>query len=113
MYKQVIVVRKDLKLSPGKLAAQCCHASLGAYRNADKKLISKWEDTGEKKVVVQVENEKALLETWDKAKKLGIATALIKDAGHTEIAPGTITCLGLGPEEEKLIDKITGFLPLK
>lgn len=113
MYKQVIVVRKDLKLSIGKLGAQIGHAVLGAYKNADKKLISKWEDEGQKKVVVQVENEKALLETWDKAKKLGIATALIKDAGHTEIEAGTITCLGLGPEEETKINKITGFLPLK
>ena len=110
MYKQVIVVRKDLDMSPGKTAAQVAHASLSACKNADKKVREAWEKEGAKKVVLQVKGERELLELKEKTKKL--PTALIKDAGMTELAPGTLTCIGIGPAKEEEIDKITGSLKL-
>lgn len=112
MLKQVIVVREDLGMSPGKTAAQCAHASLGAYRKAKKKDILAWSITGEKKVVLLCSGLDELKSLLAKAKSLGIAHSLIEDAGMTELPPGTITCLGLGPAPEDLINKVTGSLRL-
>jgi len=109
-YKQVIVIRKDLKLSKGKLAAQVAHAAVtAAERSPDKK---KWIDEGQKKSVLKVKGEKELLTILQEAKDAGLPTALIEDAGRTEIAPGTRTCVGIGPAPEKDVDKITGELKL-
>ena len=110
MYKQVIVVRKELKMSPGKTSAQVAHASVGALKNTDKKVREAWEREGAKKVVLQVSTREELLEIKQKAKRL--PTSLIKDAGMTELPPGTITCLGIGPDSDEEIDKITGSLKL-
>jgi PTH2 family peptidyl-tRNA hydrolase len=112
MYKQVIVVRKDLKLEKGKLAAQVAHASLEAYKKADKPLRNAWEREGSKKVVVKTDDLKSLLEAKKKADKLGLPCSLIRDAGKTQLKKGTITCLGIGPEKEEKIDKITKHLKL-
>ena len=112
MYKQVLVVREDLKMSPGKLAAQCAHASIGAWRKAGRFAKSFWRMDGEKKVILKVKNEKKLLELEKKAKKMKLPYFLVRDAGRTELPEGTITCLGIGPAKEKSIDKITGSLPL-
>ena len=110
MYKQVIVVRKDLKMSPGKVAAQVAHASVESWKKADKKIKEAWEKEGAKKVVLEVQSEEELLELKRKSKNL--PTALIRDAGVTEVPPGTVTCLGIGPASEEEIDKLTGHLKL-
>jgi len=110
MYKQVIVVRKDLKMSPGKIAAQVAHASVEAWKRADKKVREAWEREGAKKVVLQVESEEELLELKKKAGKLPVA--LIRDAGLTEVPPGTLTCMAIGPAREEEVDKLTGSLKL-
>ena len=110
MYKQAIIVRKDLKMSAGKIAAQVAHASVEAWKKADKKIRDAWEREGAKKVVLQAQNEKELLELKKKSGKL--PTALIRDAGLTEIPPGTTTCLAIGPAREEEVDKLTGFLKL-
>ncbi len=110
MYKQAIIVRKDLKMSAGKIAAQVAHASVEAWKKADKKTRDTWEREGAKKVVLQAQNEKELLELKKKSGKL--PTALIRDAGLTEIPPGTTTCLAIGPAREEEIDKLTGSLKL-
>ncbi len=112
MLKQVIIVRRDLKLSPGKLAVQVAHASLEAYRRSGHKNRKAWEETGAKKVVVKVPDLKSLLETQEKARKLKLPHALIKDAGKTEIPEGTITALGIGPCPEKEMDRVTRDLKL-
>ena len=108
--KQAIVVRADLKMSKGKIAAQASHASLDAVMNSKKELVEKWRTEGGKKVVLRVDSEKELLALHKKAKAEKLATALIKDAGHTEVKPGTITALGIGPDTENKIDKITSKL---
>lgn len=110
--KQVIVVRKDLKMNPGKLSSQCSHASVEAVLNSSKKNITEWKKKGAKKVIVKVDSEKELLELQKEAKSLKLVTALIKDAGKTFFKKPTITCLGIGPDEEKKIDKVTGKLKM-
>ncbi|MEK6904116.1 MAG: peptidyl-tRNA hydrolase Pth2 [Nanoarchaeota archaeon] len=109
-YKQVILVRGDLKLSRGKLATQAAHASFEAGMKSERKKLEAWRDEGAKKVVLKVRDEKELTHFFNEAKKMGFAAALIKDAGHTEVKPGTITAVGIGPDEEKEIDKLTGKL---
>ncbi len=112
MYKQVIVVRKDLKLDKGKLAVQVAHASLDAYRKSSPVLQEAWVSEGSKKVVCRAEGLKELLDLQKKARSLGLPCSLIRDAGRTQLKPGTITCLGIGPAEEGSIDKVTGKLKI-
>ena len=112
MIKQVIVVRRDLKLGRGKIAAQVAHASLNAYKRSDPKVRKIWEDGGEKKVVLKVDNEKALIDLYKKAQKHGVVCVLIRDAGKTQIPRGTVTALGIGPDKSEKIDRITRNLKL-
>jgi len=112
MYKQVIVVRKDLKMSPGKIATHVAHASVACLDSADKIIVEKWEGEGAKKVVLKVSNLKELNRLYKKVKAAGLPCCLIRDAGLTQLKTGTITCLGIGPAEEKRIDKISGKLKL-
>lgn len=111
-YKQVILVRQDLKLPKGKLAAQAAHASVEAVLRSDKKLVTAWRTEGMAKIVLKVKDEKELLSYLQQAKDAELTTALITDAGKTVIAPGTRTCVGIGPDKEKKIDEITGKLAL-
>lgn len=110
--KQVILVRKDLKLPKGKLAAQVAHASTEAVLRSHKDDLTKWCSIGMKKVILKVENEKELLKYKNQAEDKGLVTALITDAGRTVVEPGTVTCLGIGPDKEEKIDKITGHLKM-
>jgi len=114
-YKMVVVVRDDLSLSPGKMAAQVAHAAVNcaliskARRPSD---FRKWYDEGQKKVVLKVGDLRELLELKVRAEDAGLITSLITDAGHTELPPGTTTCLGIGPAPVGTIDRITGDLRL-
>ena len=111
-YKQVILVRQDLKLDKGKMAAQVAHASVEATLRTDKEIVKKWRNTGMKKVVLKVKDKEELMKYNQEAKDSKIKTALITDAGKTHIAPGTVTCLGIGPDDEEKIDKVTGNLKM-
>ena len=116
-YKQVIVVREDLKLPKGKLAAQAAHASAEAVLRSlgdaeKKKAVKAWREAGQKKVVLKVSSLEELNTCNQQAKDSGLVTALITDAGRTVIAPGTVTCLGIGPDDEERIDRITGKLKM-
>lgn len=99
-------------MSPGKLAAQACHASLLAYDKAEHEIINAWKRSGVTKVVLGAFSEAEILELY----KAGIAAylpcALIADEGRTEVTPGTITGIGIGPAPVSEIDKITGHLKL-
>ena len=111
----VIAVRNDLKLSPGKMAAQVAHAAVNCAMIASKKKAGwyrPWYDQGQKKVVVKVERLEELLEIKVTAESAGLTTSLITDAGHTELPPGTTTCLGIGPGPEETVDRVTGHLRL-
>ncbi|MFH1586565.1 MAG: peptidyl-tRNA hydrolase Pth2 [Candidatus Diapherotrites archaeon] len=113
-FKQIIIVRTDLKMSPGKTSAQVAHASVSALEKALKKepgWVEEWRNSGQEKVVLKVSSKKELFEWFEKLKKL-FPAALIKDAGRTQIAPGEATCVGVGPAPEPEIDKFTSELKL-
>jgi PTH2 family peptidyl-tRNA hydrolase len=114
--KQVIVVRSDLKMGKGKLAAQVAHAAVDAAEASMRKR-SEWHETwreqGQAKVVVKTDGgEQALEELQRKARSLGLPVALIQDRGLTQLEPGTTTCLAIGPGPSDLIDTLTGGLKL-
>ncbi len=114
-YKMVIVTRSDLKLSPGKLAAQVAHAAVNcalSTKKSNAKWFKNWQAEGAKKAVVKVECLEDFFSLKEKAEMLKISTSLIEDAGHTEILAGTKTALGLGPAPTNIIDQVTGELPL-
>jgi len=110
--KQAILVRTDLKMGKGKIASQVAHASLEAYKKANKRKIKKWEKEGCKKIVLKVSSLEELLKFKKMADELKIPNAMIRDAGLTQVKKGEITALAIGPEEEEKIDKITRNLKL-
>lgn len=111
MHKLSVVVRGDLKMSKGKACAQVGHAVLECYlRQEDGRLKKSWMEEGGKKVVLRADKLEDLFSLNEAAKRAGMVTAVIKDAGHTELEPGTVTCLGIGPDKEERIDRITKSL---
>jgi PTH2 family peptidyl-tRNA hydrolase len=110
--KQVIVVRNDLKMPKGKLAAQVAHGSVEAVMNSDPKIVQQWKNQGMGKSVLKVESLKELEQIMINAKNEGLKIGWINDAGRTCLPPGTTTVLGIGPDEESKIDSVTGHLKL-
>ncbi len=114
-YKQVLVIRTDLKMSRGKLAVQIAHAAVSAAEEARKHspiLWRKWLGEGQKKVAVKVVTEADLLALRKKAERARLPVYLVRDQGLTELPPGTVTALGIGPARTQAVDKLTGELPL-
>jgi len=110
--KQAIVVRADLGMGTGKVAAQASHASLKAYEYADEDAKRAWKQGGQKKIVLKVNSERDLYRLNEEAKHHGLPSAVIEDAGHTQVDPGTPTALAIGPAADADIDEITGDLTL-
>ena len=110
--KQVIVVRTDLKMRKGKIAAQCCHGAIGAYKKSDSKKIKKWEDEAYAKVVLKVQTLEELQELKKIADEKGVVNYLVVDAGRTQIPASSTTVLAMGPDEDDILDEITGDLKL-
>lgn len=110
--KQAIVARTDLGMGQGKLAAQVAHASLSAYEEADRRTRRAWKGEGQKKVVLKVAGEDQLFELADVAEREGLPYAVVRDAGHTQLEPGTVTTLAVGPATDEAIDRVTGELSL-
>jgi PTH2 family peptidyl-tRNA hydrolase len=114
-YKMVILIRRDLDMSKGKMIAQACHAAVSANEQAKKthsKQWRKWMNEGAKKVALEAEDFEELQELAVAAEQLDLVNVFVRDAGHTEVPPGTVTCMAIGPDEEQKIDKVTGKLPL-
>jgi PTH2 family peptidyl-tRNA hydrolase len=113
--KQVIVVRQDIKMSRGKLAAQVAHASVSAFYKTlteKPKYSEQWLANHQPKIILVVNNLDELLKIKEELDKKGIINEIIRDAGLTELPPGTITCIGIGPAPKEKIDEVTGKLKL-
>ena len=114
-YKQIIAVRTDLGMSRGKIAVQVAHGSVSAaekVRSAHPDIWKAWFKEGQKKVAAKVTSEKALLELKAHTAAQRLPYALIRDAGMTELPPGTLTALGIGPAKAEDMDRVTGDLKL-
>ncbi|KAI4295283.1 hypothetical protein L6164_035345 [Bauhinia variegata] len=113
-FKMVLVVRNDLKMGKGKIAAQCSHATLGLYKKLlyrAPKALNRWEMCAQPKVVVKIESEEDMLVLQERAKSLKLPTHITIDAGRTQIAPNSRTVMAiLGPVE--VVDDVTGGLRL-
>ncbi len=110
--KQVILVREDLKLPNGKMSVQVAHAAVEAVLRSSKSKVEEWHNEGMKKVVLKVKDLDELKKYQQLAKAGKLVAAIITDAGRTVVEPGTITCLGIGPDDDEKIDKITGNLKM-
>ncbi|KAI1438567.1 peptidyl-tRNA hydrolase PTH2-domain-containing protein [Xylaria sp. CBS 124048] len=121
--KLVLVVRTDLGMTKGKIAAQCSHATLACYKalsrgasgqptSAEARILKRWERLGQAKIAVQVKSQDELLTLMGKARSMGITAEVIQDAGRTQIDPGSLTVLGVGPAPKSLVDQVTGGLKL-
>ena len=117
--KMVFLVRQDLKMGAGKIAAQVAHAAIGLYddilegeNNYQKKVLNNWFNYGQKKVVLKVSDLNTMLEVVKKCKKNKLQYCLISDAGHTQIPQGSVTVLGIGPDISEKINTITGTFKL-
>ncbi len=110
--KQAIIIRTDLKMGRGKIAAQASHASISSFLKSRRSVRDEWLDEGMKKVVLKVRSNKDLMNYYKKAKSSRIPCALIADRGLTQIKSGSKTAIGIGPDKDEKIDKITGKLKL-
>merc|ERR1719158_2111481 len=106
--KMLMVVNVGLRMDKGKIAAQCCHACLGAYKKAAKhhpEYVDAWYNFGQTKVCVKVPNDEELLALTQEVERAGIPHYLVVDAGRTQIPRGSRTVLGIGPAPNHLIDQ--------
>ncbi|KAI9697290.1 MAG: hypothetical protein M1836_004854 [Candelina mexicana] len=115
--KLVLVVRTDLGMTKGKIAAQCSHATLACYKSflrysPESPLLQRWERLGQAKVALQVKSEEELELLQAQAVSLGLVAQVVHDAGRTQIARGSATVLGVGPAPKSKVDEVTGHLKL-
>ncbi|KAJ3206427.1 Peptidyl-tRNA hydrolase protein 2, mitochondrial [Dinochytrium kinnereticum] len=115
LWEQILCVRTDLEMGKGKVAAQCCHATLAAYNEMmqrDPEGLKRWERHGQPKITLKCPSEDELIKLQQKAQSLGIVAKVIRDAGRTQIAPGSKTVLAVGPAPKDRVDEVTGHLKL-
>ncbi|XP_023178207.2 peptidyl-tRNA hydrolase 2, mitochondrial [Drosophila hydei] len=116
--KLALVVRGDLKMSKGKTAAQCAHAAVLCYQNAShgsetqNALLQRWCRMGQPKIVLRADSYEQLNGLQLRAQEAHVVAALVRDAGRTQLEPGTATVLGLGPAVAADVDKLVSHLKL-
>ncbi|KAJ5221436.1 peptidyl-tRNA hydrolase 2 [Penicillium citrinum] len=114
--KLVLVIRTDLGMTKGKMAAQASHATLACYKyfqshQPDSPILSRWERGGQAKIALQIKSEDDMILLQAQAMSMGLCARVIQDAGRTQIAAGSRTVLGvLGPKS--VVDSVTGHLKL-
>ncbi len=112
--KQVIVVRTDLEMGKGKIAAQVGHACVMCAlrtKSSNPDWFKEWQSS-QAKVVLRVNSLSDLEEVWRSAAAENLPWDKVSDAGLTQLEPGTVTCVAIGPAPDNLIDKVTGKLHL-
>lgn len=113
--KMAIIVRSDVKMSKGKVASQCAHAAVLCYaRTMEQNRIigEEWCNVGQPKIILKVLGLTDINKINEEARTLGVTAVVVQDAGRTEIAAGTVTVLGLGPDYEDRIDHLVAHLKL-
>jgi len=111
----ILVVRTDLGMSIGKIAAQCSHATLACYKTlafSNPSLLRQWERAGQTKIALRCSSEEDLLVLQAQAQSLKLCARSIQDAGRTQVAAGSRTVLGIGPGPARLINQVTGRLKM-
>ena len=130
--KQIIIVRKDLNMSKGKMAAQVAHASMAFLINAikncsnisrfdtsyyncgfliPKELYENWICGSFTKVILEAKNKYQLEKVYTIANELGFKEGIhyfpIKDNCYTELEPEEV-------DENDIGRTLTcvGFIPL-
>jgi len=131
-YKQSIIVRSDLNMPKGKMAAQVAHASMGAiltfieevggegtdngpiyyYKMTVPEPVREWLSGDFAKIVLKCQTVDDLLALEKQAKIQGIPYKLIIDNGTTVFNKPTVTCIAIGPWRAEIIDEITKDLKL-
>lgn len=111
--KLVLVVRTDLDMGRGKIAAQAAHAAVeAALARAGSPEFAAWLAAGQPKVVLKIATAQGLHDVARQARGAGLPVNLVCDAGRTQVTPGTPTCCAIGPADDELIDTVTGGLSL-
>ena len=117
--KMVFLVREDLKMGKGKIAAQVAHAAVGLFddiisgnNDYQQSALDYWNTFGAKKIVLKVPNLDIINNVSKQCKDAKLPYVIISDAGHTQIPAGSITVLGIGPDSSEKINKITGGFKL-
>jgi len=111
--KLAVVVRTDLGMGRGKIAAQVAHAAVGAVlANLSGDDVRAWLQDGQPKVVLKVTSAVQLQDVVRRGRAAGLPVELVNDAGRTQVTPGTVTCCALGPADGGRIDAVTGDLAL-
>jgi PTH2 family peptidyl-tRNA hydrolase len=111
--KLALVVRTDLDMGRGKIAAQVAHAAVAAaLANAGSAKFAAWLADGQPKVVLKISTEGSLQDLAQRALAAGLPVQCVRDAGRTQVTPGTLTCCAIGPADDHLVDALTGDLSL-
>ncbi|XP_074594935.1 peptidyl-tRNA hydrolase 2, mitochondrial-like [Brevipalpus obovatus] len=114
-WRMVLVVNSGLNMQKGKVASQCAHAAVDVYIKSllkDPTKVNQWQELGCTKIVCRAENDSKLEELKNLAKSKGLVASLVRDSGQTQIAPGSKTVLGIGPDRQSLLSEVTGGLRL-
>ncbi|XP_053658443.1 uncharacterized protein LOC128707512 [Anopheles marshallii] len=115
--KMVLVVRSDLGLKKGKIASQCAHAAVLCCMRAStggpgKNKLELWLMQGQPKIVLRVDSLQEMHLLTERADAIGVIAEIVRDAGRTQVASGTETVLGLGPDRSEAIDSLVSSLKL-
>ena len=113
--KLVLCVRQDISMSEGKKCAHCSHAAIGCYQKAletNPMMLFQWNMTGGKTIVLKIESLELMNTVRETCNDLQLINYSVRDAGRTEVSPGTYTVIGIGPGPSSLIDAITGDFKL-
>ncbi|KDD77140.1 PTH2 peptidyl-tRNA hydrolase [Helicosporidium sp. ATCC 50920] len=113
--KMVLVVNESLKMGKGKIGAQCAHAAVGLVEEvafSEPGLLNAWARGGQAKICLRGLDTPQLKALRAEARRQGLATYLVQDAGRTQVEPGSRTVLAIGPAPKSQIDLVTGDLKL-